>query len=400
VLTADLVRARRKGTELVLSALSGKSKTLAVEVATRLIDATRGAEGQMRVDLDDAWRAARLDAPKKLGDGLGKLVEDRCDFEVASELSPGALRLRVFEVAAQLRREATVEAPFSREAVLAEQAGLLGVEVSRLEQCLYADLRSEQRLVSFDEPASAEALVEQYERGQAQAVLLRAVEVVVDVWCADAYAYRALFQKLKFRRLLHRAEARSDGGYRLHIDGPFSVFQASTKYGLALGLSLPAIQACDRYELSAALRWGPEREPLTFKLSGKGGANKATRPGLPDEVAALLERFDRLGSSWAVTPSADILEVKGHGVCVPDLRFTHAETGEVVYLEVLGFWSRAAAFQRVELAQAGLQSRVLFAVSTRLRVSEQLLDDAEVPSELYVYKGTLNAREVLKRLEG
>ena len=34
----------------------------------------------------------------------------------------------------------------------------------------------------------------------------------------------------------------------------------------------------------------------------------------------------------------------------------------------------------------------------RLRVSEEVLGD-EVPSELYVYKGALSARELLRRLD-
>jgi predicted nuclease of restriction endonuclease-like RecB superfamily len=69
-----------------------------------------------------------------------------------------------------------------------------------------------------------------------------------------------------------------------------------------------------------------------------------------------------------------------------------------VYLEVMGYWSRAAVWQRVELVQAGLAETVVFAVSSRLRVSEEILD-AELPSALYVYKGTMSARAIAERLE-
>src|SRR6185369_13905026 len=115
---------------------------------------------------------------------------------------------------------------------------------------------------------------------------------------------------------------------------------------------------------------------------------------LPDDVEQLRERFAQLGSDWEVEAASDILSVPGVGLCVPDLRFLHRGTGEVAYLEVLGYWSRDAVWRRVELAQRGLKERVLFAVSTRLRVSEEVLGE-DAPSELYVYKGTLAAREVL-----
>jgi hypothetical protein len=76
----------------------------------------------------------------------------------------------------------------------------------------------------------------------------------------------------------------------------------------------------------------------------------------------------------------------------------HEKTGEVLYLEVMGYWSRDAVWRRVELVEQGLSERILFAVSSRLRVSEAVLDDAALAA-LYVYKTTLNPRAVLERLE-
>ena len=84
-------------------------------------------------------------------------------------------------------------------------------------------------------------------------------------------------------------------------------------------------------------------------------------------------------------------------MCVPDLEFVHREDGQRVYLEVLGFWSRAAVWKRIELAEAGLPCPVVFAVSKHLRVSEDALP-AEVPAALYVYARTLNARAILEHV--
>jgi hypothetical protein len=64
----------------------------------------------------------------------------------------------------------------------------------------------------------------------------------------------------------------------------------------------------------------------------------------------------------------------------------------------MGYWSRAAVWKRVELVQAGLSQRILFAVSARLRVSEAVLD-GELPGALYVYKRTMSARAIAERLE-
>ena len=69
-----------------------------------------------------------------------------------------------------------------------------------------------------------------------------------------------------------------------------------------------------------------------------------------------------------------------------------------MYLEVLGFWSRDAVWRRIELARKGLGAPVLFAVSSRLRVSEEMLEDEE-EAALYVYKGVMSPVRVLKKVE-
>ncbi len=396
MLTAELVRARRNGTELKLTEL-GKARPRAIEIVSDMIALAEAHVGQTRAELQEALGSIELRASEhKLALGLRKLVEDRLEFEMESPLDPRALRADVFAAAAAARRALGPGTPLDRDAFLQEQAALRELSLEQLMRALYADLRQAQVVRNF-QPITASALVDSFDLAQKQAVLLRAVDLVADLHCGDAYAYRALFRKLKFFRLLHRIEARADGGYRIHIDGPFSMFTGASKYGLELALALPALMACDRYKITARIRWGKERLPLGFALEGQADVQSEHAP-LPDEVEGLRAKFAQLQSPWMVEPASDILALPGVGLCVPDLRFLHQETGEIAYLEVLGYWSRDAVWKRVELAQRGLTQRVLFAVSSRLRVSEEVLGE-ETASELYVYKGSLSAREVLRRLD-
>jgi predicted nuclease of restriction endonuclease-like RecB superfamily len=397
VLTAELVRARRQGTELKLTELGPKLRPRALEIVSELVALAEAHVGQTRAELMEALASVELKASEhKLALGLRKLVEDRLEFEMESPLDPRVLRAEVFSAAAAARRGLGPGDPLDRDAFLAAQAEQRQLSAEQLLRALHADLRQAQVVKGF-QPVEPAQLVDGFDLAQKQAVLLRAVDLVADLHCGDAYAYRALFRKLKFFRLLHRIEARDDGGYRVHIDGPFSLFTGASKYGLELALALPALMACDRYKISARIRWGKERLPLSFVIEGQASVRSDDLP-LPDEVEALRARFAALDSPWIVEPASDILALPGVGLCVPDLRFLHEETGEIAYLEALGYWSRDAVWKRVELAQRGLTQRVLFAVSSRLRVSEQVLDD-ETPSELYVYKGSLSAREVLRRLD-
>jgi predicted nuclease of restriction endonuclease-like RecB superfamily len=395
-----MVRVQKRGSELVVRELSVKQRPRALELARDYLALAETHVGATRAELEEAFGVVTVAASeRKLAVGLQKLVEDRLEFEVSAEEEPRVLRSEVFLAAAESRKALIDGANFERERVLEEAAARRHSTADVIEKSLYADLRGAQVLTGFAK-LLPDALVEGYDLAQQQAVLLKAVDLIADVRCRDPYAYRVLFRKLKFFRLVHRIEARVDGGYRIFIDGPFSLFTASTKYGLELALALPYMLSCDEYVIRASLRWGKERAPLTYKLEGRGRGLRNDEPTrLPDEVDALLNRFCALDSAWQADVSSDILDVPGSGLCVPDLRFIHRETGEIAYLEVMGYWSRDAVFKRIDLVREGLAARVLFAVSSRLRVSEALLGD-DVPSELYVYKGSISATEVLRRLLG
>lgn len=418
MLTADHVRARRKSGELIVRPLGDKERERALELAEAYLGVAREHVGRRRDELEEAWDAVPI-APrdKRLADGLRKLIEDGCEFNAEAPVEPHALRSDVFLVASAARNALAAEARFDRAAVVGLIAEKHALGAPDFERSLYADLKGEQLLLSLA-PVRAAALVERYDSGQIQAVLLRAVRVIADVDCASPGGYRALFRELKFRRLMYRIQPRDGGGYRIELDGPYSLFDSVTKYGLQLALVLPALEACDALALVAEIRWGKQREPLTFRYmkgsvqrapgkgtprgAGRGEGGEAGAPGgapaMRDDVATLMDTFRALGSLWQVKENTEILDLPGIGVCVPDLVFQRGTKGERVYFEALGFWSRDAVWKRVELVKQGLGVRILFAASSRLRVSEAVLDDEDAGA-LYVYKGVMSARSIERKLD-
>lgn len=402
MLTADLVHARRRGTDLHVVALDAEGRERARAIAGALLSLAEGYVGRSREELEAAMDAVRVGPREhRLKDGLCKLAMDRCEFDVDADSDPPAIRQEVFAEASRARAELASATAFDRGRVLAAVAEKRGTTAEAIERALFADLRAAHVLARFDR-IGAEGLVRLYEQAQPQAVLLRAVRVTVDVACASAASLRALFRRLRFFRLLHTI-TKTEQGHRVTIDGPFSLFESSTKYGMQLAMVLPALEACDAWRLEADVRWGKDRLPLTFRLSGRAAEARgdAGEPELPEEVEALRTAFANLGTPWRVSVNSDILELPGIGLSVPDLVFerrTQSGETERVYLEVMGYWSRAAVWKRVELVQAGLPVRVLFAVSAHLRVSEEVLGD-DVPAALYVYKRAMNARSVAERLD-
>jgi len=399
LLTADLVHARRSKGTLKLTKLGADRLQRALEIATEYHELALASVDATRSELDEAWRGVEVNArDRKLADGFKKLISDGLAFEVAVDEDPVALRREVFERATAARQALEDDARFDAEGLLAEVAAERGIDEATLARGLFGDLKGAHILTSVSGPSPA-AWVARYELEQARAVLLRATRVKARIRGASADALRTLFRKLKFQRLLYTITREADGAHVIDMDGPFSLFDSVTKYGLSLAIALPSITACGRWSIEAEVRWGKKRDRLTFALAGKRrDGDEAIPDRVRDEVTELQERFEsRKKSPWRVSAADEIVDLPGVGLSVPDLAFTHSETGEVVLLEVMGFWSRDAVWKRVELVEVGLDVKILFAVSSRLRVSEAVLPD-DVPGGLYVYKGKMSAKQVEDRL--
>jgi uncharacterized protein len=403
VLPPELTRARKREGKLTLSPLSAADRARATELGQALLDVTAAAIGREREEVEAGWAAVPVAAKeRKLLLGLTHLVEARSEFSAPVSAEPEAVRRAVFERAASRRAALGPGERLERSAVLEEVAAELGTSAAQLDEALYADLRSAQRLERCA-LSNAAALVADYELVQVQSVLLRAVRIEAEVRAARPDAYRELFRKLKFRQLLFRIEPLDGGGYRLDIDGPLSLFGATTKYGLELALSLPALLSCGQLRLKAELRWGKRREKLSFEQAFSPLAGADTARGVRTEVLDLLESLTQHGT-WAARLSDKLIDLaeRGGGVLVPDLELSRQRADgshDVVLVELLGFWSRDAVFRRIEAAERGLSERVLFVVSSRLRVSEELLDGVEAAS-LYVYKGKINASALVRKASG
>ncbi len=399
MLTADLVHGRRSKGKLKLQRLGADRKERALELATTYHALAEASVEATRSELDEAWRAVKVSAKdRKLADGFKKLISDGLTFEVSVDEDPVALRREVFERATAARQALEEDARFDAEALLAQIAAERKIEPDALAKGLYGDLKGAHVLSAVASPPP-EVLVERYDLEQARAVLLRATRVQARIRGASADALRTLFRKLKFQRLLYEICREADGTFVIDIDGPFSLFDSVTKYGLGLAIALPSITACGRWSIVADVRWGKKRDPLVFELEGPRRSEDDAPDRVRDEVQELHDRFlARAKSKWRVSVADEIVDLPGVGLSVPDLAFTHADTGEVVLLEVMGFWSRDAVWKRVELVEAGLDAKLLFAVSSRLRVSEAVLPE-DLPGALYVYKGKMSCKQIEDRLD-
>lgn len=382
MLTGPLLRVRTSRGR-ILPAYIDAADAGWLDLAESLRTLFRGREGSRRGELEqDLRELLGADPGHVVHRGLARLLEDRCEFEVASGQPPERIRELVFAKATARwsggprcdERAAAppgIAAPFDRDAVLREVGNELGLPAEELDRSLFADLKSEQRLVRFRD-LSAEHLLHRYNVALAQAVLLRSTRVTIEIRGEAPARLRRIFRAVKFHRLVCEAEPLGTDGCRLRLDGPLSLFSATQKYGLQLALFLPAVLPCRDFALAADLLWGPKRQPRTFALSAADGlVSHAPEPGtyVPPEAAMFADLFRRKVRAWDIAEAAEVRRL-GDGFWVPDFRLTHRESGRVVFLELMGYWRRAGAEAHLGRLRGHAGVPFLVALSDELRVDD------------------------------
>ncbi|NUP10834.1 MAG: DUF790 family protein [Polyangiaceae bacterium] len=399
MLTSDLIRATKKAGKLAPKYLSEKDRARLVPIAEALVATYQSMVGATRGELEEAAGAIPYGARDRLVvAGLRKLCDDRTELEQDSPLDPEQTRQLVFTLSAAAHKST---AGYDRTAVLTQAAAKLGAPESTVEKALFADLRDAQVVRAF-EPLTASDLLARYDLALAQALLLRATRLVLRFKDSRPTIVRDVFRAARFHGLLHTIE-RDAGttGWKITLDGPFSLFDSVQKYGLRLAMFLPTTLHLQTFELTADLAWGPTKDRVELRIASTDGLAALREPRAYErpEIAGLKTAFGALESSWDVADNDRVLVAKDGVAFVPDLVFCSQSTGEEVFLEVFGFWSRAAVWRRIEQAQAGLPARLVLAVSKGARVSEEVLDEGDGGSTLYVFKTAISAKEVLARLE-
>lgn len=364
MLTADLLRANiRKGVikPRLIDPEDDELMRLATELVALFEAHTDGTRGELDEAVDDVVGDETRFAITR---GLVKLLNDRSDWQTVAPIDPVDLRRMVFEASAASHPVATRKSRLhtvSRDDVLARVAAALEVDVAAVEEGLYADLKSQQRLVSF-RTLTPRALLDRYNLAQAQGLLFRAHELHIDVAVDRPSRLRQLFRWLKFHQLMHRTH-RHESGWRITVDGPMSLFEQSQRYGLQMARFLPALLLADQWSLHADVEWPHARDPLRLELGPDDGLvthYKQRGTWITEEEKVLVSRVDKSKTPWKVSRKARVVDLGGVDVFVPDFTVRCADSGREAFVEVIGYWRRDYLERRAHaLATHGPENLVL-----------------------------------------
>ena len=325
-------------------------------------------------------------------------------FEIVSPLEPVELRDRIFTLAAT--RAAT---PTNAETHLTALAAQLTQELDEpiepvhIRQGLYADLKENRILTTFDTP-TPEALIHRYNLSQVQGIFYKASHMVINLYRNDPGEYKLMFKYLKLFRLMTYVEGEADQGFTITIDGPASLFKPSTRYGVDIAKLIPAILHVTRWQLTATLQW---KNPYTkvaqdksYSLNADCGLVSHYPPGKPYDSMleqAFAEKWAKAKTPWQLEREVDLIPIPG-SVMIPDFRLVHPD-GRVYLLEIVGYWRPEYLRKKFYQVRQAECKNLILAVSQRLNLEKAGVDINTTPTKIVWFKDKLLPKAVIEALE-
>ncbi len=374
----------------------------ATEVVQRFADAAREERplGEVMAEID-AWCADRRD--HRMVRGLVHLVRQRCTLLEAPEVDPIALRRAAFALAAERGPLALTPGPMGRptaETILAEVGAPHGLSGEDARIALFGDLESQRPVLAsaVDDPTW---LLNRYNVSLVQGVLQQATSVVLTLREASGPRLKQLFRWIKFYQLLFEAEAnRRERTLTVRLDGPMSLFRASTRYGRQLAQFFPALLLQDGpWSLHAEILWTKARHRKTLDLDQEARLVSHYRDTGAYHTRAqqhFVARFTETVTHWSLDEGAKPVTLGPRTVLFPD--FTCTDGAREVHLEVWGHWRREAVEQRLEALDAHDRRDWLLLVSKKLCGSK----GADLPDhpQLLTFSEVISPKKVVAAVEG
>lgn len=278
-----------------------------------------------------------------------------------------------------------------RDAVLARAAGLAGASVEQLEAALFADLKSERRVVALPEDLSPARLALETNVALVSALLRRAARVRIQVW-DDA---RSLVRQARRSGLICTvtADDRSKA-FVLDISGPFALFRHTQAYARALAGLVPHAASRARFEIRAECRLSRSREVHVFLVRDGDPVELGLEPALGE--SALERRFVRdfrgAAPDWELRVEPPPLEIDG-ALIFPDFELIHRLHPERRWLlETAGFWTPEYLEHKLERLRLAAFDRLLLCIDEKRACAEAPLP---VHARVLRHRGRIDPQAVL-----
>lgn len=363
MLTKDLLRNRTAGNYIKPLFIKTDDPSL-LSLAKDLLEIYQLSAGKSREYIEGFTSAGvATTRDMKIGKGILKIIQDRAEFSTPAEKDYKAFRQEIFKRSAQ----------WIKQGGLPEDPQAFRDQILSPQEELYADLPDKECLKEM-RPVYPREVLERYNMSQVQALLLYTSKLELKLPADDnPQTLRAICKFLKFCRLLASAEMKNNM-IHMTIDGPASIFENSTKYGLQTAMFFPIVCRLTKWEAACTVKL--KTKPLRLLLDESAPLvchynNFASYQ--PEEFRLFADYFKKTVSAWEINDAPGFLTGKKGKLLFPDFSFRNTTTDEVFYLELFHRWHISQLEERLQYCEQTPDCQLLLGIDRSLLKKDGIL---------------------------
>ncbi len=361
----------------------------------QLLDCFRYAAGETYGALRESCEALCTENQRhRLIRGIAHVLESRVTFHEPPQADIVALRMEIFARAAKIGAEDFADRSRRRDALLDDVAQEFRMTRAALEDCLYADLKDERQIASFDD-ADAEEIIAEYNLALSKSLLMYARTLVFTIVfdAETAQNARKLFQSLKFFNLLFDVSQITETAWQFTVDGPSAVLAQPQKYAMSLACFLPTLYQFASWHATAALCVDGKNVTWQLKPDDFAPPKLSFPQRLPEEAQRLAQRLREIDPNVAIDDRIQLIDLGRQSVWVPDFSVAYKGSDRKICVEVVGFWRADYLNRRIAAVNHPVENLIIV-LSDKLKTDKTAL--AASALNIVHYKRTPRPQDVLK----
>ncbi len=363
MLTKDLLRTRTAGNYIKPLFIKTNDPAL-LSLAKDLLEIYQLSEGKSR-EYIEGFTSAGVAASRdmKISKGILKIIQDRAEFTTPAEKDYKAFRQEIFKRSAEWLKQGN----------LPEDPQAFRNQLLPTNEELYADLPDKECLQKMRQIYPREVL-ERYNMSLVQALLFYTSKLELKLPANEnPQTLRAICKYLKFCRLLAAAEMKNNV-IHMTIDGPASMFENSTKYGLQTAIFFPIVCRLTKWEAACTVKL--KSKPLRLLLDESAPLvchynNFSSYQ--PEEFSMFADYFKKTVSAWELNDSPGFLQAKKGKLLFPDFAFRNVTTDEVFHLELFHRWHITQLEERLQYCEQTPECQLLLGIDRSLLKKDGIL---------------------------
>ena len=135
---------------------------------------------------------------------------------------------------------------------------------------------------------------------------------------------------------------------KLEVDGPVSLFENTSKYGLQLACFFPAIPDMEKWRITTEIKLNNNLFKLDINQKSELVSHYRNFTSyVPEEIRLFHNQFKEKQETWKIKGQTPFIELAGGDIVFPDLSFED-EAGNVMHLELFHRWHMSQLIKRLD----------------------------------------------------